>query len=238
MEQPRRTIVKVCGITRPEDARAAVAAGADWLGFILWDGSQRNIAPERMRALTEPFESTVAVAVMVSPTPDQALRAAALGGADRVQLHRVDPAAWPADFPLPITFGPGEPDSSIGRRSPRPATGVRSTLRTRSSRAAPASVSRGDARTWRRRVGRSGGPTPSAAEATSACSRSWTRRRASVPGLARKAAGFVAAVRAWDERHRGRSRTPRPGARAVSAIGTVPDDTGHFGSYGTFCPRR
>jgi phosphoribosylanthranilate isomerase len=119
MEQTRHTIVKVCGITRPEDAREAVAAGADWLGFILWDGSPRHIAPERMRALTEPLESTVAVAVMVSPTPDQALRAAALGGADRVQLHRVDPVTWPADFPLPVTFAVSvAQDGSLGAALP------------------------------------------------------------------------------------------------------------------------
>src|SRR5258705_13833841 len=80
MVEARRTIVKVCGITRPEDARAAVAAGADWLGFILWDGSPRDVAPEQMRAMSEPLESTVAVAVMVAPTPDQAAKAAALAG--------------------------------------------------------------------------------------------------------------------------------------------------------------
>jgi phosphoribosylanthranilate isomerase len=120
MVEPRRTIVKVCGITRPEDARAAVAAGADWLGFILWEGSPRNIAPERVRAMSEAHESAVTVAVMVAPTPDQALRAAALAGADRVQLHRVDPATWPADFPLPVTFAiPVAQDGSLG--APLPA---------------------------------------------------------------------------------------------------------------------
>ena len=120
MVEPRRTIVKVCGITRPEDARAAVAAGADWLGFILWEGSPRNVAPERVRAMSETHESAVVVAVMVAPTPDQALRAAALAGADRVQLHRVDPATWPADFPLPVTFAiPVAQDGSLG--APLPA---------------------------------------------------------------------------------------------------------------------
>src|SRR3989442_9755313 len=116
----RRTIVKVCGVTRPEDARAAVAAGADWLGFILWDGSPRSVAPERMRAMSEPLESAVAVAVMVSPDPDQALKLAGRAGADRVQLHRVDPTTWPADFPLPVTFAvPVAGDGSLG--APLPA---------------------------------------------------------------------------------------------------------------------
>jgi phosphoribosylanthranilate isomerase len=119
---PRRTIVKVCGIARPEDARAALAAGADWLGFVLWDGSPRGVTPEQMRAMVEPLEPTVAVAVMVSPTPGQALDAARRGGATRVQLHRVDPATWPADFPLPVAFAvPVAQDGSLG--APLPALG-------------------------------------------------------------------------------------------------------------------
>ena len=116
----RHTIVKVCGIARPEDARAAVAAGADWLGFILWDQSPRHVAPEQVRAMTEPLPSTVTVAVMVAPDPDDALRAAARAGADRLQLHRVDPARWPAYFPLPVTFAvPVAEDGSLS--APLPA---------------------------------------------------------------------------------------------------------------------
>jgi phosphoribosylanthranilate isomerase len=40
-------IVKVCGITRPEDAEAAVEAGASALGFVFAPGSPRCITPER-----------------------------------------------------------------------------------------------------------------------------------------------------------------------------------------------
>ena len=116
----RHTIVKVCGITRPEDARNAVAAGADWLGFILWDQSPRHVTPEQVRAMTEELAGTIAVAVMVAPDPDQAVSLAARAGADCVQLHRVDPAQWPADFPLPVTFAvPVAEDGSIA--APLPA---------------------------------------------------------------------------------------------------------------------
>ena len=39
--------VKICGITALEDARLALDAGADYLGFIFYPPSPRSIAPER-----------------------------------------------------------------------------------------------------------------------------------------------------------------------------------------------
>ena len=98
------TIVKVCGINRAEDARASVDAGADWLGFVLKGDSPRRIDPERARAITAAVDGTTTVAVMVSPTPDEALAAATRAGTQRVQLHRVDAYAWPRGFPLPCAF--------------------------------------------------------------------------------------------------------------------------------------
>ena len=39
-------VVKICGVRRLVDARAAVAAGADIIGFTFWPGTKRYIAPE------------------------------------------------------------------------------------------------------------------------------------------------------------------------------------------------
>lgn len=100
----RRTIVKVCGLTRVEDARAALAAGADWLGFVLWEGSPRQVDPGHAADIVAALPSAHAVAVLVNPRPDDAHALAVRIGARRVQLHRVDAGAWPRDFPLPAAF--------------------------------------------------------------------------------------------------------------------------------------
>ena len=102
--RPHRTLVKVCGLTRLEDARVAMEAGADWLGFIVAGERPRRIAPEVAGEIIAALHATETVAVMVSPTPDQALCDAQRAGVKRIQLHRVDPGAWPADFPLPVIF--------------------------------------------------------------------------------------------------------------------------------------
>lgn len=59
-----RTRIKVCGITCKEDARAAVAAGADGLGFIFVKQSPRLVDPDIVRAITgelPPFVNSIGV---------------------------------------------------------------------------------------------------------------------------------------------------------------------------------
>ncbi|PTQ75060.1 phosphoribosylanthranilate isomerase [Nitrosomonas oligotropha] len=58
--------VKVCGITRSEDAIAAVQCGVDAIGFVFWPHSARYIDPESVRRIAEvipPFICTVGVYV-------------------------------------------------------------------------------------------------------------------------------------------------------------------------------
>jgi phosphoribosylanthranilate isomerase len=98
------TIVKVCGITRLDDAQTALDAGADWLGFVVKDVGPRRIDPSKAAEIAAVAGAAVTVAVMVDPTPDEAISLAARLGADRVQLHRTNPTLWPADFPLPVIF--------------------------------------------------------------------------------------------------------------------------------------
>ena len=99
-----RTVVKICGITRLEDARMALDAGADWLGIVLGGNGPRRLDPDRARAIASAVDGAVIVAVLVGPTPAEALALAERAGAQRVQLHGVNAFSWPLDFPLPASF--------------------------------------------------------------------------------------------------------------------------------------
>lgn len=65
-----RTRIKICGLTRPQDVRAAVMAGADAIGFVFYPPSPRNVGFDQAAALAAelpPFVS--AVGLFVNPAP-------------------------------------------------------------------------------------------------------------------------------------------------------------------------
>lgn len=65
-----RTRVKICGITREEDLLAALAVGADALGFVFYPPSPRYLTPERAAALMRRVPPFVArVGLFVNPDP-------------------------------------------------------------------------------------------------------------------------------------------------------------------------
>jgi phosphoribosylanthranilate isomerase len=61
-----RTWIKICGLTREEDVDAAVAAGADAIGFVFYPPSPRYVAPTRAAELVRripPFVDVVGLFV-------------------------------------------------------------------------------------------------------------------------------------------------------------------------------
>ncbi|HEX2011902.1 MAG TPA: phosphoribosylanthranilate isomerase, partial [Roseateles sp.] len=48
-----RTRIKICGLTREADVDAAVAAGADAIGFVLYEKSPRHVTPARAAELAK-----------------------------------------------------------------------------------------------------------------------------------------------------------------------------------------
>ena len=58
--------VKICGLTNLDDAKAAVDAGADYIGFVLYAGSPRAVKPESLPGLVNALSPARAVAVVVN----------------------------------------------------------------------------------------------------------------------------------------------------------------------------
>jgi phosphoribosylanthranilate isomerase len=84
----RRLFVKVCGITCPEDAVAAVEAGADAIGLVFWPRSPRVVSLDSARAIAGALPaSLVRVGVFVDAPADEIARTVEAVGLDIVQLH-------------------------------------------------------------------------------------------------------------------------------------------------------
>lgn len=85
------TKIKICGITREEDALAAAGYGADFLGFIFVPSTPRFVEPERAAAIAAAVRArghAPKIAGVFRDASNDYIRAiAALAGLDIVQLH-------------------------------------------------------------------------------------------------------------------------------------------------------
>lgn len=83
-----RTRVKICGIVDPGDARAAVASGADALGFVFHRPSARYVSPERAAEIIAGLPAFVdAVGVVVDLEPPELDNIARVSGIGYFQFH-------------------------------------------------------------------------------------------------------------------------------------------------------
>lgn len=97
-----RTRVKICGITRLEDALAAISAGADALGFVFYARSPRAVSVAQVQDITAalpPFVSKVGL--FVNAGADEVRQVIAATGLDCLQFHGDEPADYCAQFNLP-----------------------------------------------------------------------------------------------------------------------------------------
>lgn len=106
-------LVKVCGLTRPEDVIGCAEAGVDLTGFIFAAKSPRRVTPEQAAAL--PRTTAKRVGVFVEHTLPEVLDIMKQADLDMAQLHggqdpdfcravgenRVIRVFWPAKYPDP-----------------------------------------------------------------------------------------------------------------------------------------
>ena len=81
------TKVKICGLTRLDDARFCAAAGADFLGFIQHEASPRYAEPALVREILAWVAGPVPVGVFVDASADDVNRRCAEVGFGMAQLH-------------------------------------------------------------------------------------------------------------------------------------------------------
>jgi phosphoribosylanthranilate isomerase len=87
-----RTRIKICGITRPDDALAAVHAGADAIGMILHANAPRRISQEAARSSVNALPDEIeTVGVFVDADPKLIVRMSGNLDLDQVQLHGTEP---------------------------------------------------------------------------------------------------------------------------------------------------
>jgi len=98
-----RTRVKICGITREQDARAACAAGADAIGLVFYPDSPRYVAPAAAAVIARavpPFVTVTGLFVNASPADIEAVLSAVPLGL--LQFHGQEDNAACARYGMPF----------------------------------------------------------------------------------------------------------------------------------------
>ena len=84
----KQLFVKICGITRPQDAELASGLGANALGFVFWPGSPRSVSVETAKPIAKDIPAGVLkVGVFVNQRVEDVVRIMDDVGLDVAQLH-------------------------------------------------------------------------------------------------------------------------------------------------------
>jgi len=93
--------IKICGITNLDDARAAIEAGAELLGFNFYRPSPRFIEPDEARKIIDSVvreSEVIAVGIFVDEPLESVIETVRISGVDAVQLHGDESIAYCADL--------------------------------------------------------------------------------------------------------------------------------------------
>lgn len=97
------TRVKICGIMNPDDAAAAVGAGADAVGFVLYRKSPRYVEPQMVKAIVASLPPLVVpVGVFVNEEPKVVRDLMDSCGLALAQLHGDESAAYCETLGRPV----------------------------------------------------------------------------------------------------------------------------------------
>ena len=120
--------IKICGLTRPEEAAACAAAGANAIGLVFYPPSPRNVTETQARRICDALgPRTATVGVFVNESLDAILEKARRCRLSAVQLHGQEPpelGAQLADAGLAVIRGlylHGDPPVSAMERYPATA---------------------------------------------------------------------------------------------------------------------
>jgi len=115
--------IKICGLTTPDDAREAVAAGADAIGLNFFSGSPRFVTAEQAQEIGAVISAEVArVGVFVNSSPTEIDRIATIVGLDWIQLHGNETPEMVAELI------DSRPIIRVHRQADRASTGIQEDL--------------------------------------------------------------------------------------------------------------
>ncbi|MDX1610012.1 MAG: phosphoribosylanthranilate isomerase [Halofilum sp. (in: g-proteobacteria)] len=117
------TRIKICGVTRPDDARAAAAAGADAVGLVFHPPSSRALELEAALAVVAalpPFVTTVGL--FLDPEAERVRSVLERVELDLLQFHGSEPAEFCASFGRPyikaVSMAGGEDPAALAAAHP------------------------------------------------------------------------------------------------------------------------
>jgi phosphoribosylanthranilate isomerase len=96
------TRIKICGITRPEDARSAADSGADAIGLVFYPRSPRAVSVEQASEIVASLPPFItSVALFVDESVDEINRVLNRVPVDMIQFHGDETAAFCSSFGRP-----------------------------------------------------------------------------------------------------------------------------------------